>query len=722
MKMSNLVASPPLRAAVLAACLLMPVAGRAYWDPSPSVNVPICLASGVKEDAFVVSDGAGGAVVVWEDKRAGNFDVYAQRIDVNGATVWANDGIAVCAAGGDQHLYRSATGTTGFTPVVSDDAGGVWIAWQDARYYGSHANDVYLQRIDADGNPRFAGNGLAVAEGARTEDQPTLCADGAGGVFCVWQDKNDDPIFCNLYGQRIDGAGNRLWNNGQPRGLVIVDWDQDGQTICPDGAGGAFLAWSDSRDDLDDVYAQRLDADGNGLWGTNGIPVYQEPEGEDALTIARTEDGHAVLAWVDRRTGTSDIYAQKLQASNGAKLWGASGQAVCTAGESQYRPALATDGAGGAIIAWFDYRNAPSGPPWNLDIYAQRIRSDGAVAWTANGVAVCMAPDAQRNADVWTDSDGGVFVAWEDNRAGTGREDVYAQRLNGDGQPLLEGNGRAVSTVTNNQEVPDLVAGAGGMILAWRDDRDLLFSPDIWGDRVLVGEGAVLGVNRAAVDFGEPSGPAGRTLQVSNVGTQPLAVSAIGVSLGDQGFTVAFAGSLPRTLVPGEQMDVTVSFDPGAAPPGAQFADTLRITHDAPRWATRAGAASPASVPLHSRRAPVAVPDGSVRQIGDGFVAGSPLIVRASPNPASGVTAVVFAWADPSVGNAGPGSAAVVVVFEATGRCVRVLRAAAGTEAGETRIAWDRRDESGRPVPVGVYFVSVAAGDRRGMCSVVVRR
>ena len=45
----------------------------------------------------VVADGAGGAVVAWVDVRAGNSDVYAQRMDAAGAALWGEGGVAVCA-------------------------------------------------------------------------------------------------------------------------------------------------------------------------------------------------------------------------------------------------------------------------------------------------------------------------------------------------------------------------------------------------------------------------------------------------------------------------------------------------------------------------------------------------------------------------------------------------------------------------------------------------
>jgi len=59
--------------------------------------------------------------------------------------------------------------------------------------------------------------------------------------------------------------------------------------------------------------------------------------------------GGTFMVWSDSRSGTSDIYAQRMDAT-GAVLWAVDGIAVCTAASSQTAPRLVSDGAGGAII------------------------------------------------------------------------------------------------------------------------------------------------------------------------------------------------------------------------------------------------------------------------------------------------------------------------------------------------------------------------------------
>src|SRR5665213_1904979 len=64
--------------------------------------------------------------------------------------------------------------------------------------------------------------------------------------------------------------------------------------------------------------------------------------------------GGAICTWVDTRNGgTQDIYAQRIDA-NGSLQWNVDGVAICNALSDQYSPRLVSDGAGGAIIAWYD--------------------------------------------------------------------------------------------------------------------------------------------------------------------------------------------------------------------------------------------------------------------------------------------------------------------------------------------------------------------------------
>jgi hypothetical protein len=106
----------------------------------------------------------------------------------------------------------------------------------------------------------------------------------------------------------------------------------------------------------------------------------------------------------------------------------ADGVGVCTAAADQVGPAIAADPMGGAVVAWSDARTALNG----ADIYVQHVSLAGGVQWTANGVQVCDAANAQDAALVIADGQGGALAAWRDLRTGT-NYDLYGQRVDGGG-------------------------------------------------------------------------------------------------------------------------------------------------------------------------------------------------------------------------------------------------------------------------------------------------
>jgi hypothetical protein len=104
-------------------------------------------------------------------------------------------------------------------------------------------------------------------------------------------------------------------------------------------------------------------------------------------------------------------------------LWPADGQALCVAAGQQRLPRIATDGSGGAIVAWQDSRGV------GFDICAQHALASGAVnpAWPADGAVLCQAINDQNSPFLVGDGAGGAIVTRYDSR-GTG-VDIYASRV-----------------------------------------------------------------------------------------------------------------------------------------------------------------------------------------------------------------------------------------------------------------------------------------------------
>ena len=141
--------------------------------------------------------------------------------------------------------------------------------------------------------------------------------------------------------------------------------------------------------------------------------------------------------------------------------WVENGVPVCTATGMQTVPVIASDGAAGIIVSWFDIINYPG--EW--DIYAQHVDSMGVLQWTGSGVPICSGEYSVSACEqrIVTDGNGGAIVIWEDYSA----EDtvsVYAQRVNALGIVQWATGGVVLSRGLNVVVVSD---GAGGAIIAF---------------------------------------------------------------------------------------------------------------------------------------------------------------------------------------------------------------------------------------------------------------
>jgi hypothetical protein len=441
--------------------LIVGVRCDAQWSHDPLENNQVCTASGDQAYPAMVSDGEGGAIVVWTDGRGNDNDIYAQHIGSSGAAEWAPEGLPVCLARNDQ------TAPT----IVSDGAGGAIITWTDNR---TETNDIYGQRVNRTGVTLWQKGGVPICDAANDQVASTLVTDGEGGAIVTWRDLRSGTSY-DIYAQRIDASGNGLWTlNGVA--VCAAPNRQTDPAIAGDGAGGAVITWLDNRSGNADIYAQRLSAAGMPRWSRDGILISESQGDQRNPALIGDGSGGGIIVWRDARNGTNyDIYAERVNGS-GSNQWALNGIPVCGAPGDQGSPQIINDGVRGGIIVWTDNRNG------NNDIYAQHIDVSGYVEWAADGIPVCSAPGNQMYPAITRDGLGGTIIAWLDYRHGEG--DIYAQRINGLGSAVWPADGIAVCKSPGEQFNPVIVSGNGrGAIVSWYDYRSGSGS-DIYAQKV----------------------------------------------------------------------------------------------------------------------------------------------------------------------------------------------------------------------------------------------
>ncbi|HSQ60103.1 MAG TPA: FlgD immunoglobulin-like domain containing protein [Acidobacteriota bacterium] len=412
-----------------------------------------------------IPDGSGGVFLVWEDRRSGNSDVYAQHLDAVGTRLWGANGVPVIVHTGGQE-----------SPVlVSDGGGGLIVAWQDSRDGGVY--DIYAQALNAAGATRWAADGVAICTASGAQILQVGVSDGLGGAIFAWRDSRG--IDQDVYAQRIDNAGTVLWaTDGEA--VCTASGTQTDMRILPDQLGGAFIVWRDRRAGLtSDIYAQRVNGSGDPQWTPDGVPV--TVAANDQLSPQIVSDGRFgfIATWHDNRTVLADynIYAQRI-GPTGAPKWTVNGVLVTEAALQQQFPLIATDEKAGAIVAWLDTRNGIG-----TDVFAQRVDSLGVRLWgPSDGLAVCATDSTQAVTTVVSDGLGGAIFGWDDDRAGF--REVFAQRVNGSGVVQWASLGLKIATGVGNRNLksasPD---GSGGCIFSWEDFRSTT-SSDIYAFRV----------------------------------------------------------------------------------------------------------------------------------------------------------------------------------------------------------------------------------------------
>jgi len=425
-------------------------------------GMEVCRNSDDQQQPQAVPDGFGGVVAAWQNYRRGeDLDIYTQRLDRRGRLLWADGGLPICSSGNDQQGIR----------MVRDAGGNIFLAWSD--YRGNEDFDIYVQKIDADGSRLWSADGTDICRAPGNQTIPQMAPDGAGGVVVVWQDARREAG--DIYAQRVDHSGTPLWD-ADGISICSAPQRQSDPQILADGAGGVIIVWQDlRRGDETDLYVQHLDDSGAALCGPGGVAVCTAAGSQRQPRLLSDGSGGAIVIWEDSRSGQWDIYAQRIDAG-GNGLWTPEGIAVCDVMGNQVDVTAAADGSRGAVIAWNDGRHGQE------DIYAQRIDQYGTILWPDGGAPVCTHEHRQTQAQLVSDEAGGAIIAWQDYRSGS-RNQIFAQRINSYGRALRPAGGRAVCEASSEQTEPRVISdGSGGAIVVWRDQRG--DDADIFAQRV----------------------------------------------------------------------------------------------------------------------------------------------------------------------------------------------------------------------------------------------
>ncbi len=387
--------------------------GVTLWTTN---GVALCIDPALQNAPVIITDSVGGAIIVWEDKRSGKKNLYAQRIDSSGNVLWTANGVVVNLSVKSQKNPK----------LLPDGSSGAIVIWQDSV---SSGYGIIGQRLSPGGLTQWSG-GAIVSSLPFAESSPKAQISLSGEIFVAWQDKRNGSDY-DIYAQKLNLSGVAQWTSNGIN-LSNIAGTQSNPKVALDNAGGAVIVWQDNRSGIDyDVYAQRVNASGAIQWSTNGIAVCNSIGAQTAIDISSQYMSNAVvIAWKDARAGVFnlDIYAQRLNLA-GAAQWPANGVVVSNALNNQINPNVVGDGVGGTIIA---YQDSSAG---NWDINSQRLNAIGVRLWGISGVNIGIAPGGHQINDATIGlANGSSINAFTDTR--TVIRDIYAYKIDASGNPF----------------------------------------------------------------------------------------------------------------------------------------------------------------------------------------------------------------------------------------------------------------------------------------------
>jgi len=292
---------------------------------------PICINPGDQILPRVGVGSNGDVLVVWEDRRSGNADIY-------GYDATQGKAFTVCTDPAQQ-----------VAPRISGD----WVVWQDDR----NGNwDIYGAMIDPTTDPITVGPATPICTEAHDQIQPDVSGDTV-----VWSDTRYGDHVIYAYNRTADYTFGLSLSNG------VQDQEQPAVWTRPDGTG--TVVWRDTRN----AATSGTDIYGFDLQTTREFAVCTAAGDQSAPAVDQ-----GLVVWNDARSATTGLDVR------GYDLTLQQAFPVVTAAAWQGQPTISGD-----TVVWADLRNGGVADLWAADLtpWNARLSLDGGTAWTRSATA-----------------------------------------------------------------------------------------------------------------------------------------------------------------------------------------------------------------------------------------------------------------------------------------------------------------------------------------------
>lgn len=325
----------------------------------------------------------------------GSNDMYILRLDTNGNKIWAK------TFGG------SKTDDANAITTLSD---GSLVVAGTSYSYGNGEGDMYILRIDANGNKvwakTFGGSKVEHANAIATLSDDSLVVAGITDSYGIGND---------MYIIRVDANGNKIWEknfggNSSESAYAIATYLNDNTIVA-----GATHSYGNGESDM---YVLRLDASGNKIWEKS----FGKASFDNVSAVTILSNGRIILAGDTHLDSYGDpkYYVLCLD-DKGNKIW----EKTFSGSNYDIAKAVTTLPDDSIVIAGYNY---PSND--DEDFYLVRLDANGDKIWAKNFGG----SRGEVAETIIALSDGSLVVAGNTSSYGNGESDMYILRLDEKGR------------------------------------------------------------------------------------------------------------------------------------------------------------------------------------------------------------------------------------------------------------------------------------------------
>jgi hypothetical protein len=358
-----------------------------------------------------------------------------------------NENLQVAVHGGNIH-------------AVPDGKGGAILTFNNFDY---DVVTTYLQSVDRYGYLKWT--------------EPKIIADGPGpknygvGLFSSDDDKYifgyisgytyiDSNLiqyaFFDPYIQKIDTNGNKLWGEYGIKLNPNSPSQRVNMFMCNDGNGGIYAFWKISPppdySDYDSLFLQHISKAGEKLWGENGIFIGDSIADNYSFWIVNDDSGGVYVQYRKKDT----VYCIEKFDSLGTLIW-----SLITSARFQE---VIKDEHSGIIVSgvYFSYPTDK--------IVINRISSTGVKLWGGGGgIIVDDSVNNSSSALLLLNSDNTISVFWDTNW--WPNDDLFLQRFTLDGEQMWEEHLIVTDVVSAKERAGIVESENNSNIVIWSDSR-----------------------------------------------------------------------------------------------------------------------------------------------------------------------------------------------------------------------------------------------------------